>query len=62
MGSGTILTNKEIKDIMTVSSQFLNFLRQLMTDGLPLMKSVVTSLAKKVLVPLELVPLELQRH
>ena len=33
-----------------------------MTDGLPLMKSVVTSLAKKVLVSLELVPLELQRH
>ena len=83
MGSGTILTNNEIKDIMKVirflenrgillkgtikkkylpKEQFLNFLRQLITDGLPLMKSIVTSLAKKVLVPLELVPLELQRQ
>ena len=33
---------------------FLNFLRPLMTTGLPLMKSVLTSLAKSVLLPLGL--------
>ena len=33
---------------------FLNFLRLLMTAGLPLMKSVITPLAKNVLLPSEL--------
>ena len=33
---------------------FLNFLRPLMTNGLPLMKSVLTPLAKSVLIPLGL--------
>ena len=33
---------------------FLSFLRPLMTAGLPLMKNVLTSLAKSVLVPLGL--------
>ena len=33
---------------------FLNFLRPLMTAGLPLMKSVLKHIAKKVLISLEL--------
>ena len=32
--------------------KFLNFLRPLMTAGIPLMKSVLTPLAKNVLIPL----------
>ena len=71
-GSGTTLTNNEIKDIMKVarslenrgillkgtirkiSSQeggFLNFLKPLMSAGLPLMKNILTPLAKSVIVP-----------
>ena len=70
-GSGTTLTNNEIKDIMKVikssiflkgtikkiTSQeggFFNFLRPLMTAGLPIMKSVLTPLPKSVLLPLGL--------
>ena len=56
-----MLTNNQIKDIIKViiNSQevgFLNFLRPLMTAGLPLMKSVLTPLAKSVLIALGLSP------
>ena len=63
-GSGITLTNNEVKDnakvirslengrttIKTISQEggFLNFLKPLMTAGLPLMKSVLTHLAKSV--------------
>ena len=55
-GSRLRLTNNQIKYIINViiNSQevgFLNFLRPLMTAGLPLMKNVQTPLAKRVLVP-----------
>ena len=69
-GSGITLTNNLIKDIMKVikslenrgstrkvTSQeggFLNFLRPLMTSGLPSMKIVLTPLAKSVLISLGL--------
>ena len=62
-GSGMMLTNNEIKDIKVIMSlgttkknssqegRFLNFLRSLMTVGLPLMKNVLTPLAKSVSIP-----------
>ena len=69
-GLGITLTNNLIKDIMKVikslenrgstrkvTSQeggFLNFLRPLMTSGLPSMKIVLTPLAKSVLISLGL--------
>ena len=75
MGSGTTLTNNEVKYIIIgpwslenrkilltgttrkISSQeggFLKFLRPLLTAGLPLMKNVLTPLAKSVLMLLGL--------
>ena len=42
------------RKIASQEGEFLNFYRPLMTDGLPLIKSVFTPLAKKVLVPLGL--------
>ena len=64
---GINLTNSEIKDIENkrmfwkgttresiIQGQFLIFLRPLMTVCLPLMKSVLKTLAKSVLVPLGL--------
>ena len=60
-GSGITLKNNEIKDIIKVIKSientgislkgkgFLNFLRPLITAGLPLMKGVFTPLAKSVL-------------
>ena len=42
------------RKITSQEGGFLNFLRPLMTAGLPLMKSVHTRLAKSVLLPLEL--------
>ena len=40
--------------ISSQEGRFLNFLRPLMTAGLPLMKKIVTTLAKSVLLPLGL--------
>ena len=63
-GSDVTLTNNEIKDIMKVITSLKNrkislkgttrknFLRPLMTAGLPLLKGVLTTLARSVLVPL----------
>ena len=46
---------KEInKNIRSLKGGFLNFLRPLITVGLPLMKNILTLLAKSVLVPLGL--------
>ena len=42
------------RKITSQEGKFLNFLRPLMTNGLPLMKIVLTSLAKNVLMPLGL--------
>ena len=69
-GSGITVTNNEIKDVMKVIKSLenrgillkvttrkiglLNFLRPLMTAGLPLMSSVLTPLAKSILLPLGL--------
>ena len=47
-----ILLKGTTKHITSQKGGFLNFLRQLMTAGLPLMKNVLTPLAKSVLVPL----------
>ena len=75
LGTGTTLTDSEIKGITKIIKSlknrgillkgttrkitgqeggFLNFLRPLMTAGLPLMKSVLTPLAKSVLLRLGL--------
>ena len=40
--------------ITSQEGEFLNFLRPLMTAGLPLMKSALTPLAKSILIPLGL--------
>ena len=64
-GSGITLTNNKIKDIIKGISSLENteillkedfsiFLRVLMIAGIPLMKNVLTALAKSILVPLEL--------
>ena len=42
------------RKIISQKGGFLNFLRPLMTAGLPLMKSVLTTLSKNVLIPLGL--------
>ena len=42
------------RKISSQEGRFLNFLRPLMTAGLPLMKKIVTTLAKSVLLPLGL--------
>ena len=42
------------KKIISQERGFLNFLRSFMTAGLPLMKSVLTLLAKSILIPLGL--------
>ena len=43
-----------IRKITSQEGEFLNFLRSLMIAGLPLMKSVLTLLAKSVLITLGL--------
>ena len=64
-GSGITLTNNKIKDIIKGISSLENteillkedfsiFLRVLMIAGIPLMKNVLTALAKSILVPLGL--------
>ena len=49
-----ILLKGTTKKLTSQEGGFLNFLRPLMTAGLPLMKSVLTPLTKKVLSPLGL--------
>ena len=49
-----ILLKGATKNINSQKGEFLNFLRPLMTAGLPLMASVLTPLAKSVLLPLGL--------
>ena len=49
-----ILVKRTTKKITCEEGEFLNFLMQLMTAGLPLMKSVLTSSANSVLLPLGL--------
>ena len=49
-----ILLKGTTRKITSHEGGFLNFLRPLMTTGLPLMKSVPTPLAKSVLLPLGL--------
>ena len=46
-----ILLKGTTRKIATLKGGFLDFLRPLITAGLPLMKSVLTSLAKSVLLP-----------
>ena len=46
-----ILLKGTSRKIATLKGGFLDFLRPLITAGLPLMKSVLTSLAKSVLLP-----------
>ena len=46
-----ILLKVTTRKIATLKGGFLNFLRPLITAGLPLMKSVLTPLAKTVLLP-----------
>ena len=50
---GIFLTGTAIK-ITSQEGRFLNFFRSLGTTGLPLMKSILTPLAKSVLIPLVL--------
>ena len=47
-----ILLKKTTRKITSQDGGFFNFLRPLMTTGLPLMKSALTSLAKRFLLPL----------
>ena len=49
-----ILSKGTTRKISSQEGGFLNFLRPLMTTGLPLMKSVLIPLAKSVLLPLGL--------
>ena len=46
-----ILLKGSTRKITSQEEGFLNFLRQLMTAGLPLMKSVLTRLAESLLIP-----------
>ena len=52
--SREILLKGTTRKITSQEGRFLNFLRLLMTAGLLLMKNVLTSSAKSVLMPLEL--------
>ena len=49
-----ILLNRTATKTASQEGEFLNFLRPLMAAGLPFMKSVLTPLAKSVLLPFEL--------
>ena len=49
--NGGILLKGSTRKITSQEEGFLNFLRQLMTAGLPLMKSVLTPLAESLLIP-----------
>ena len=50
-----ILLKGTIIKITNQEGEFFNFLRPLMTAGLPLMKSVLNPLTKMVLIPLGLI-------
>ena len=50
----SILLKETTRNITSQEGGFLNFLRPLMTVGLPLTKSALTPLAKSVLIPLGL--------
>ena len=50
--NGRILLKGATRTITGQEERFLNFLRPLMTTGLPLMKYVLIQLAKSVLLPL----------
>ena len=50
-----ILLKGTIIKITNQEGEFFNFLRLLMTAGLPLMKSVLSPLTKMVLIPLGLI-------
>ena len=54
MENRRILLKGTARKISSQKGGFLNFLRPLTTADLPLMKNVLTSLAKSVLVPLGL--------
>ena len=49
-----ILTKGTVRKITSQEGGFLSFIGALTTAGLPLMKSVLTPLAKKVVIPLGL--------
>ena len=49
-----ILLKGTTRKITNQEGEFLNFLKPLMTAGLPLMKNVLAPLAKSVLIPLRL--------
>ena len=49
-----VLLKGTTRKVFSQAEGLLNFLRPLITPGLPLMKSVLTQLAKSVLVPLQL--------
>ena len=50
-----ILLKETTRKFTNEDAGFLNFLRPLMTAGLPLMKNVFTPLAKSVLIPLGII-------
>ena len=50
----SILLKETTRNITSQEGGFLNFLRPLMTVGLPLTKSALTPLVKSVLIPLGL--------
>ena len=52
--NGEILLNGTTKKITSQEGVLLNFIKLLMTAGLSLIKSVLTSLAKSILIPLGL--------
>ena len=56
-----ILLKETIKKISSQERGFLNFLKSLMSAGLPLMKNVLTPLAKSVLIPLGLTSIAQQQ-
>ena len=53
--NGEILLNGTTKKITSQEGVLLNFLKLLMTAGLSLIKNVLTSLAKSILIPLGLI-------
>ena len=50
--NGEILLKGTTRKIISHKGGFLNFLRPLMTTGLPLLRSILTPLAKSVLLPI----------
>ena len=54
LGNRKILLKGTARKITSQEGGFLNFLKSLMTAGLPLMKKILTPLTKNVLIPLVL--------